>query len=228
MSKYTKKRIDEIRELVTDKLPNAIKNDIEVNDYLSKYRVTLNLTVIQAVFGAEFEPEKKSSGYKVKYKHKPACQSELVEISRLLHNFIESIEKPYMHLDFEEDDMSIPVNGSTASLPTLEKVSNKKIKGYIFENHNAVAKAMLNGMDVFELAMVSEKIRKHKMRNIAIIVGGIALVATGGIVAASIINKKKKDDDIINDDINIDDSDINDIDDVDVDIDNDIPNVELD
>lgn len=205
--KYVAERIEEIKSMVSTTLPNAINKGIDVNKYLTRCRVPLNLTVIQAVFGAEFKEDEKKGGYKVKFKHKPASQEELLEISRLLNHYIETVEKPALGFDdYDEDDMSIPaaVPATTIGLPKLEKYSSKNIREYIFDRHDAISKTMLNGMDVFELATVSKKIRKHKNLKIAFVIGGIALVATGGVAAATIISKKN-DNDVI--DIDLEDID---------------------
>lgn len=241
MSKYTDKRIEEITSLVTKDIPAAINNGISVDEYLNKYRMTLNLTIIQAIFGAEFEkPKKEGKNAKIKFNHKRADVGDLAIICRLLNDFIGNVESPFLSQNaggdcFSNagDDMAIPDRIATApALPELEKVNNKKIYNYIFgsDGRAAISKMMLTGMDVYDLATVAKKIKKVKTRNTMLLIGGIALVVTGGTVATVcfINNKKKHKADAEGDvpDVDLDDIDVDDIDVGDAGMD-DVPNVEL-
>lgn len=235
MSNYTEKRIEEIRTLVTKEIPAAIDAGISIDEYLTKHRVALNLTIIQAIFGAEFsDPKKEGKDCKVKFNHKLADVSELATISHLLDDFIGDIENPFLSPEFESgngDDMSIPTCVRSYALPELEKVNNKKVTDYIFGG-NAISKMMLTGRDICDLAAVAQKIKKTKVRNTMLLIGGIALVVTGGAVATvCVVNNKKKHNDVDTDTPTVD-LDGTDIDVPDVDLDgtsnDDVPRVELD
>jgi hypothetical protein len=224
MSKYTQKRIAEISALTMTDIPAAIDNGVSVEEYLNRYRMTLNLTIIQAIFGAEFAiPKKEGKNYQVKFKHKLANSEEIAMITRAINDFIANVEAPFLSENaadvFEnaDDDMSIPTRvGEAPSIPALEKVNNKKIYEYIFGDEG-VSKMILTGMDVIELAAVAEKIKKTKNRNTMLLIGGIALVVTGGAIATVCVVKSRKRKNSVEDAIE----------DVDIDMDN-VPEIDMD
>lgn len=240
MSKYTQKRIDEIKNLTTVDIPNAIKNEISVDEYLNKYRMTLNLTIIQAVFGCEFDKPKKKDNYKVKFNHKLPTSDELATITRLINDFVTYVENPFLAKNYSNnecavqtiEDMEIPVRCEYPNLPELEKVNSKKINEYIFGN-NAISMIPIGAMDIVELAAVAEKIKKVKTRNRMLLIGGIAIVLTGGAIAtAAVVRSKMKNKNAENDidpdaDLNEIDVDMSDIDVDDVMSDDDSPSVDF-
>lgn len=230
MSKYTQKRIEEIQALTTKEIPAAINEGISVDEYLNKYRLTLNLTIIQAIFGAEFiTPKKEGKDVKVKFNHKLADVAELSTISHILDDFIGSVENPFICPNVETDDyddcdedMDIPACiESFTALPELTKVNTKKINEYLFGGVS-ISKMMLAGKDIYDLAVVAKKIKKTKVRNAMLLIGGIALVVTGGAVATACIINSKKNDDMV--DTDLPDVSLEDAPDVDME---DVPSVEL-
>ena len=239
MSKFTEKRIHEIAALTTNEIPNAINNGISREVY-DQYRMTLNLTVIQAVFGVEFDrPKKDGKPCKIKFNHKVANAGEIATITKLMDDFVSRVENGYISemmddADIINDaDMIIPTREQfVPALPELEKVTNKKIHEYIFgsDGSAAISKLMISGMDVVEMAAVAEKIKKTKTRNTMLLIGGIALVVTGGAIAGVCINNAKKNKASINDDdapvVELDDIDV-DTDDMDISNDDDAPVVEF-
>ena len=231
MSKFTKKRIEEIQALTTQHIPEAINRGI-TNEAYDELRITLNLTVIQAVFGLEFNFNKKDNKpAKIKYNHKVADSEEVAVIARLMDTFVNFIEKPYFGSDVvisADNDMEIPVKEQMVSvMPALDKVRNKNIHDYIFGNDGgaAISRMLLNGMDVVEMAATAKKVKKIKTRNTMLIIGGITLLVTGGIVAGICINNAKKNDDV-DDGPEVDMSEIDNIEIEDVDM-SDAPVVEF-
>ena len=220
MSKFTEKRIAEIESIINNNVTKAFNDGIDIDEYGNQIRTVLNLTVIQAIFGAEFtKPKKDGKSSKVKFNHKLANTKELSKISQLLNTLV-AMEIKYMQesmniqdRDIDDDDMDIPERVVTNGyLPTLDKVNKKKINEYIFgkegQDSKAISRLYISGMDVLELAATAEKIHKTKIRNTAIIVGGISLVIIGGVATVSIINHKKKNSNDIDDiDIDLDDID---------------------
>ena len=251
MSKYTVKRIEEITKYMNETIPAAINEGITVQKYLNEHRTTLNLSIIQAIFGAEFiKGENDGDVQKVKINHRPADVTELAQITHLLNDFIANVENPFLASSDEvivvtEDDMDIPARASAiaaAALPQINKFNNKNIQNYIFGNDDpgaALSHKMITGMDVYDLAAVAKKIHTHKLRNTMLIIGGVALILTGGIVATGMLIKGRGEEAatneegaIINDDgveINDDGVDINDDVEInDVDINDDVPSVQMD
>ena len=188
MSKYTKERINEIKKFI-DVIKDEINKGISPEVYLNSYRLPLNLSVIQAIFGTTFiNPNKEGKSVKIKFNHSLANIEELAELSHILDDFIGNVENPFFNQNNEyndiDEDIDIPANCLINSIPNLEKVNNKKINEYIFGT-NSISKMMISGRDIYDLAAVAQKIKKTKIRNTMLLVGGIALVITGGAVAKS-------------------------------------------
>ena len=237
MSKYTEKRIEEIVTLTTNVIPNAMNNGISPDEYLASYRIALNLTIIQAIFGAEFKkPKKDGKNSKVKFNHKLANASELSTITKLLNDFVINYEKAFLNNStyecFADDDIDIPNRSMECnSLPTLKKVNGKNIHKFIFGSDNKIgtSKVLLTGMDVYDLAATAEKIKKVKNRNTILLIGGITLIVTGGAIATICINnnKKKNAAGVDGIDVDVEDISIDEIDSMDIDMDDDIPQIDI-
>lgn len=240
-----KEVIEQIRQMVAD--PNLTEED-----YIVKGRIVLNMAIIQALIGAEVQkPKKEGKEYRLKFNHKLPSRTELAEIVELLNNeFIAKIENPFLdslYPDHEvntaaegadDDDMEIVedtgFSTTYSNVPTVEKWNGKKLKDYIFgyDGKSAMSKAFLTGIDCMKIAAIAEDVRKKSKRNRMLIIGGIALVITGGVVAGIVIHEhNKKDDadidDMIDDidDIDIDDVDVDDIEDIEIE---DVPEVKID
>ena len=194
--KYVEERINEIRKLTMDQIPNAINSGIDdIQRYFVEYRIPLNITIIEAVFGIVVKDDEKKKN-KLHFNQKRATTEELSVITHLLNDFIQMVENPFfegfMTAD-DDDDMGIPNDvRCSASLPTLEKVNNAKIHEYIFSADNAVTKMTISGSDIIELAAVAEKIKRVKTRNAMLLIGGIALVVTGGVIATVAITRSRQ------------------------------------
>lgn len=235
-SRYASERIKEIEELTRNTIPTAIKGGIGVDQYLCQYRMTLNLTIIQAIFGIEFTPKKDGKMTKVKFKHKLATASELATISRLLNEFISKYEKDFLYnSEYEcfadaEDDIDIPNRNIDIPLPTLDKVNNKNINEYIFGTSSkyGTSTSLITAMDIYDLAATAEKIKKVKNRNTVLLIGGITLVVAGGAIATiCIANNKKKEKEIDESIDDIDDINIDEINADDIDMDMDVPQIDI-
>ena len=230
MSAFTKNRIDEIISLTTKDIPEAINNGIEFDKYC-QCRMALNLTVIQAVFGVELNRPDEEKSPKIRFNHRVANAADIATIAKLMDDFVRNVENPYMEVaGGYDDDMSIPNKEHfIPALPTLEKVNNKKIHDYIFgsDGGTAISKLMISGMDVVELSAVAHHVKKIKIRNTMILIGGIALVLIGGGMAvAGVYNSKKNDNVIIDDESPVVDLDTID-DDMSIENDDDAPVVEF-
>lgn len=239
--------IDEIKRIVDN--PNLTEDD-----YL-KGRIALNMAVIQALIGAEFQkPKKDGKEYRLKFNGKLPNRNELAEIVTMLNDFIGEVENPFLEtlyalpetdaeaegeVSAEDDDMEIVPEGELCEsnvnhIPTVEKWDGKKLKNYIFgyDGKSALSRAMLTATDCIRLSAIGEEVRKKQNRNKMLIIGGVALLITGGVVAGVVIhNHNKKDDKDLDDMIDdIDDVDVDgDIDvDTDIDVDDDVPTVEVD
>lgn len=219
MGKYVEERIKEIERMTLVDIPSHINNGIDIETYI-KYRITLNLTVIQAVFGAEIEENQK-----MKFKHRIANSEELLKISHLMNDFVNNYEYKYIsfNVDDDDDDMDIP-RQTTNLIPKLEKVNNKMIKDYVFSDMG-ISKMFITGLDIYELALTASKIKKTKNRNLMLIIAGITLVVAGGTIAiVYTANKNKGNEDSS---IDLDSNDI-DLDNNTIDLDDDQNMVSLD
>lgn len=222
MSKNIEKRIGEVRDMALMQIPAILgTNPVNPEDFRNK-RIDMNIAVIQILIGADFDRPKDGKEWKVKFCHKLPSRAELAQIVQIMDVFAKTVEAPFMvalansSSVKDGEDMGIPpkesdIINAVSGLPRIEKINSKKMKSYIFgyDDHEAMAKLMLNAADCMEIAAMGEDLRKKTNRNRMFIVGGIALLITGGTVAAVCIRNKKKDGDII------------DMDDMDVDIDGD-------
>lgn len=199
-------RIEGIRKITTQDIPAIMKGgQVDANQYMMK-RLELNMSVIQFLIGGDFTEAKGGKEWKIKFNHKLPSRSDLAEIARIMEDFVINVEAPFMEAvqcaaagGGEDDDMSIPINATLeptahVGLPKIEKINTKKLKNYIFgyDGKPAISRLMLNAADCLEIAVMGEELRKKVNRNRMMIVGGIALLITGGAVAAVCIHKKNK------------------------------------
>lgn len=231
MSKFTTKRIEEIRSLTTVDIPNEIQNGIDIERYL-KLRMTLNITILQAILGSEFI-KKKDETYKVKFIHRLPKNKELFTITSLIDDFIElenGFFKAYNDRFVDPiEDMEIPSTDICSNdLPELEKVNSKNVYEYIF-GANGISRHLLTGKDIIKIAADAEKIKKAKFFKTMIITASALAILAGGAVAtvAIVNNNKKKNENLRDPDIDVNDIDLVDITEDDI-INEDTPKVDFD
>lgn len=234
MSKYTEKKIVEIINIVEKEIPEAVVKGVTIDEYLNKYRFALNSAIIEAIMGCEFiTPKKDGKNTKIRFNHKRANQSETVKIFDIINNFIRNFEADFLkdYQSFNEmDDMSIPTRAND-NTPKLEKFSNKKIHEYIFgseDSASCISRILITPSDIINLTAVAEKIRKHKNRNMMLMIGGIALVVTG-IGVGTVVAVKHSHQDDVDVDADLPEIDMDDGPEVNLDMDDDdVPTVEFD
>jgi len=230
MSKFTKERIAEIDTMISKTIPQAMTKGCTLEEY-HEHRVTLTLTVIQALFGADYiKPKKEGKPLIAKLKHKIADREDVNTITRMIDEFVGTVEVPYLNSisgnTNADDDMDIPATTTpvVSRLPKLDKINSKSLSEYLF-GPSGVSKILISGLDVIELAAVAEKVKKINTRNNMILIGSAVLIGVGIGVGINMY-RKSKNDDIDVDNIDVDDVEV-DVDDVEVDVD-DVPVVNLD
>ena len=196
-NKKMENQISEIRNWATQGIPALIasKPGLDVKGYFQEGRLCLNLLLIETLIGAEITADtgKNAKGdYKIKFNRRLPTATELAEISEIVAKFIKDVEKPFLDQFTTTDpgDMNIPDDVSTIR---LEKINAKSMKELIFGGAGPVTNRMLNAIDCIQLAGVGEQLRKRTIRNRVLIVGGIALVVTGGTIVGVNMYKKHKD-----------------------------------
>lgn len=203
---------------------------IGMEEYVNSFRTRLNMVLIELCMGGEFA-ECKKGGYKIKFNHKMMNRTELATLSSLLDRYITGIEIPavnsWLHSApaAETDpaaDMAIP-ESRPAGITVIEKINKKKLMAAIMGEGGVAGYSRMYLMvaDLTVIMANAEKIRKKEKRNMAMIVGGIAIVVAAGVAVGIMIyrkhHKKSLDEEIQEslDDMNVDldDSDGPEIDD---------------
>lgn len=230
-SNHVNNQISQIRAWATKGIPELIEKNPGMDDkeYFQKGRLCLNLLLIETLIGAEFTQSDGKNGkgdYKLKFNHRLPSKSDVADISAIMGEFIKNVENPFMEqfgAADEDSNMGIP----TASL-RLEKVNTKSMKDLIFGS-GCTTNRMINAIDCVQLAAVGEQLRKKTIRNRVLIVGGIALVITGGTAVGMNLYKKHKDKaDDAGDDTPVVDIDADDMPEVNLDDSGDMPVVTID
>lgn len=221
--------IEELKGFVMNEAPAIASRCSDYDAYLREVRVPLNYVIISLTVGGTIKTNKKGVT-QLHFNRSLPNREEINEIRKTVDTFIVTVEKPFMSSMNEEqnDDMEVPLNDEKINIPKMDKATGKNFRGYVFGNEGKcnISKMLLNGNDVNELAAIGEQMRKKRNLHIAMIIGGISLVAvTGGAVAGVVIHNKKKKDGLIVDDVDmIDiDEDIDPVDTVDTSADADIP-----
>lgn len=233
--KIVRERINNISTIATKTIPAIVNAETVDCQAYNDARLDLNNNLIQVLIGGDFVQAKKGQEeYNIKFCHAlPNCQ-ELAEILQIMDVFTKTVEIPFMEeltADDDANDMDIPpkkINLSYAfagsGISKIENITSKNLKNYIFgyDGKNALREIMLSSIDCIQIAAMGEDLRKKTNRNKMLIIGGIALVVTGGIATAMYVNKKRSDnDDVIDSEVD----DIMDIDEIGVD---DVTGVEID
>lgn len=207
MSKKTtmKEKVNQIRSMALSDIPASINRpEGSFDDYKSR-RIALNLSIIQVLIGAEM-PDRKDDGgeWKLKFNSRLPDRSELADIIDIVDTFVNEIENPYLNSFANntvstENDMNIPPRDgfspdTVRAVPKIEKINAKKLKNYIFgyDSKDAISRVYLNASDCIKVSALGEELRKKTNRNKMLIVGGIALLITGGTVAAICIRNYNK------------------------------------
>lgn len=222
MSKFVQEQVKEIERLTTIVIPDIIK--VESADQADNYndaRMQLNKVIIQACIGGEFKQNKKGNN-SIAFTKKLPSVKELAEIVNMMDVFMKTTELPYLKemttISDNEDDIEIPSEieyGPVGSgIIEIENINSKKLRNYIFgkDGNEAIMKYILNTSDIIQLVSIGKDLRKKRNRNMMLMIGGIALVVTGGVAFAVYKNNKSKDGCDGIDDIDVGDVDVDDID----------------
>lgn len=194
-------KIAGIRRQALEEIPKMLSatSEIIVEDYRQK-RIELNMNMIQVLTGGQFE--KNGDTWKVKFNQKLPNKSELAELTKIMETFIRQVEAPVLKAITAagaktDDDMSIPprdtgFTGGSYGIPKIEKISSKKLKNYIFggDGMEPLPKIMLSVADCMEIAVMGEKLRRKKYRDMMLIAGGIVLLLSGASVLAVRMQKR--------------------------------------
>lgn len=234
MRNEVKELVEKIKSMALVTIPGQVNGDnapLNLDEYMKNCRIPLNVLLIGFALGGNCDQDKDGKGT-IKFNRKLPTHEQLSEVIDILNTFITTVEVPFLETknitvtnDPPEGFENFGGNNNTV-VPNIDKINNKNVRGCAFGNDVAkgVAMELLNSTDMQHLVAMGERLRKKKIRNIALITTATAVVVTAGIVAYVIIDKKNHDDshnpiididdddDIMNDDIN-DDPVIVDIDD---------------
>lgn len=234
--KFVEERINNIRTLATKDIPAIVKGETVDCQVYNEARCVLNNHLIQALIGGEFVENKKGpEHHNIRFCHALPTRQELSEIVQIMDIFTKTVEMPFMeelYASDDPDDMNIPPRNSNLShafagsgINKIEHITAKNLKNYVFgyDGQVALIEIMLSAADCMQIAAMGEDLRKRTNRNKMLIIGGIALVVTGGIAAGMYISSKKDRDGEVPE---IEDNTIDNIDDIGVDVD-DVTGVEI-
>lgn len=195
------KGIDELKSFISGEAAATTIKCRDYTEYLREVRVPLNNMIISLTVGGTIKANKKGIA-QLHFNRPLPSREEVNEIRKAVDTFITVVEKPFLdkvNVDANDDDMSIPpFDGSDncrINIPKVDKVTNKILRGYVFGQDGKVkiSEMLMNGNDVNELAALGEQLRKRRNLHLAMIIGGITLVAvTGGAVAGVVMHNKKK------------------------------------
>ena len=238
MSKTSvKNMIEEIRNWALKAVPEKIsKEGLTEQKYFNDCRLVLNIMVIQALTGAEYDPAKvgKDGKYKVSFNGALPTTSEIAEIAEILDTYIANVEDNFLSLASVDidDDMSIddtPAAGRETTINPIEKINKKNLTNSIFgyDGQQAICKMLIDSADVIRIAALGEELRKKRNRNRMLIIGGITLLVAGAAGAGYYFYNKNHDDADSSNDIDVN-PDVIPMDDPEVSIDDETPVVEID
>ena len=229
-----KDMINEIKNWALKAVPEKIaKENLTEQKYFNDCRLVLNIMVIQALTGAEYDPSKvgKDGKYKVSFNGALPTTSEVAEIAEIIDAYIETVEDNFLSsVSTSPDDMSInAIPDGSPSIKLNNKVNKKNLTNIIFgyDGQQAICKMLIDSADVIRIAALGEELRKKRNRNRILIIGGITLlVAAGAGAGYYFYNKNHNDNDAIDTDADVNVDEIPD--DPDVRIDDETPIVEID
>lgn len=190
-NKKMEKQISDIREWATKGIPELIAANPNMDDktYFQRGRLCLNLLLIETLIGAEITVDsgKNAKGdYKIKFNRRLPTATELATICGIVSKFIKNVEGPFTS-KFTDDPMGIPEDDSEIE---LEKINAKSMKDLVFGS--GLINRMINSVNCVQLASIGDQLRKKTIRDRVLIVGGIALVITGGTIVGINMYKKHK------------------------------------
>ena len=187
---YASSIINDIPELIKDIKEITTADDIDLEKY-NECRAQVNAGIIMAVFGAEILETK--NGYALKFNKKPATMEELAELAGYLKELTE------LENDIQTDD-DIP-GATQAAVQQLmpDKLSGKALTNYLLTGPQAISRLVIGPSEVFILASLSEKYRKHRRNKIILISVITAAAIAAGVTTTCIILSNKKKDEVLDD-----------------------------
>ena len=250
MKETVQNKIKELQGFLFQEVPEIVKKDISMADYLTEVRAPLNAAIISISMGLELT--EKNGKEKFIYGSAPKL-SDIAELAMILEEYEEKIEREFYNrleeeaeddLDDddtvadEDDDMEIvsPAEAVTATTvvacikqqifteDTVKHISRSKV---LKEYQDRISIGTIKSSHLYQLYEAGIKLRRKRC---LITVGIVASVlAAAGITTAIVMNAKKNHINDSGDYIDMTDTDTTvDVDTSDDGIDVDIPTVDLD
>lgn len=207
MFKKVSTRIVEIKAKAESEIPAIMAaNDFSDEGYarFRNARIGLNELLIATVIGAEFVPDTKKGGKKLKFVWPVPTTEELAEITRILTNFCKEEGKYYDKLHSNrtgepsaEDTIeslgvgTIQYNPQYADIAALAKVNKKNVKGALLTD-GFIARP-IDATGLMTIAGWGSKVRKDQNLQILLIALATTAVVAGGVTGAVIYYNKKHD-----------------------------------
>lgn len=237
MKETVQNKIKELQGFLFQEVPEIVKKDISMADYLTEVRAPLNAAIISIAMGLELLTDKNGKE-KFVYAATPKL-SDIGDLAMILEEYEEKIERNlYNRLeeeaedddsddDSDDDDMEIVEQSEEVSClmqqiftdDTIKNISRKKV---LKEYQDRISIGTIKSSHLYQLYEAGIKLRRKRC---LITVGIIAGVLAAAGITIAVINAKKNHIDDSGDYINLDDTDTT-IDDNSVDID--IPEVDMD
>lgn len=216
--------IAEFKQTITNQMP---ANEAE---YIAKFRYPINIKVVEIALGCSYgvKDTKKGEQHFVKLNAKAADNEQLLKLGNILRDWLEfeetaifdSVAPDWHNMSGaavtstgEDLDIECSIEHFTIQMPAKlnAKAIGKMIIGAPEENIPGAVALYLDDINIQELAVIGEKIRKHKELMKWIFIGAGTLILVGGCTAAAICiaHNSKQDAEALPDDIT-DDVDLDD------------------